>query len=233
VADEVHLFGTAADVFGGGIDEIDADMVLGAGKAVGRQPIHDAAVSVFVFDGVLVIAGGDDSLLFGMNDGAGTQVLIGDHELIAIFIHREPVKGGIHGLKDKTVFAEACGGIGGRMRVLRVGVKAADPAFHSIANFNANASAIGTLDGHLAALATVARRVNGHFRGHRAGRHSFPIRVTRRDDNAVIDQRLNAAGGLHNGELHDAVVHRPSRAVVGDGHRGVGRRFGNHGHGES
>ena len=92
-----------------------------------------------MFDGVLIDTVQNDALLFGVNDDAGPLVLIGDHELVAVFVDGDPVEGGIH-LQDETALALAGGRIGGRVGVFGVGVEAADALLQGIANFNVHAA---------------------------------------------------------------------------------------------
>ena len=106
------------------------------------------------------------------------------------------------------------------MRILGVGIEAADSAFQGVADFNVHRT-VDTLHGNLAALAAVFRGVDGHGRRDPAGRRSFPVVAAAHDGNAVKDQHLQVAVVLHDGDLDEAVVHRPGRAVVRDGHRGV------------
>ncbi len=117
------------------------------------------------------------------------------------------------------------GGITGLMGILSVGVEAADSAFQGVADFNIHLS-VHALHGDLAALAAVFRGVDGQRRRDSTGRHSLPVVAAAHDGNAVIDQRLQFAVVLDDGDPDDAVVHRPGRAVVGDGHRGIDLRFG-------
>ena len=149
--------GAAADVLVGRVDEVDADVVLGAGPAPGGEFVHDGVVAVFVLDGVLVDAGGEDALLLGVNDDAVAQVAVGDHEHVAVVVDGEPVEGAVHGFEDEAALAFAGGGVGGRVGVLGVGVEAAGAALEGVAGFDVQAAA-------------AARRSGGGTRGLRQAR---------------------------------------------------------------
>jgi len=92
-------------------------------------------------------------------------------------------------------------------------------------------------DRDLRPFAAVLRRINGHHLAHGAARHLLPgrdraasrrrwrVEIIRpaRDRraqrlHAVINDRQQTAVLLGDGGLEDAVVHRPIRAVVGEGH---------------
>ena len=68
------LDGAAAEVLDGRVDEPDADVILGAGPAVGRDLVLHAGVAVFVLDGVLIDALAEDALLLGVDDDARAPV---------------------------------------------------------------------------------------------------------------------------------------------------------------
>ena len=55
--------------------------------------------------------------------------------------------------------------------------------------------------------------------GDGAGGRLFPVLTVGQDLDAVIDQRRQIAVALEDGDLDDAVVHRPTVAVVGEGDR--------------
>ena len=95
VVDEVELFGAAADVFGGGVDEVDADVVFGAGPAPGGEPVHARRCSCICARPSFVDAGEEDLLLLGVDDDAVAQVLVGAHEHVAVGVDGDPVEGGI------------------------------------------------------------------------------------------------------------------------------------------
>ena len=92
MADQFHLGGAAAEVFGGRIDEPDADVVLGAGPAVGGNLVLHGVVAVFVLDGILVEAGAQDPLFLGVDDDARAPVLRRAFEHVAVGVHGDPVE---------------------------------------------------------------------------------------------------------------------------------------------
>jgi hypothetical protein len=102
VIDEVELVRAAADVLVGWVDEVDADVVLGAGPAPGLELVHQRVVAVLVLDGVLVDAGGVDALLLGVDGVVLGRVA---HQHVAVFVDGEPVEGGVDVLQDEAVFA--------------------------------------------------------------------------------------------------------------------------------
>ena len=96
-------------------------MVFSAGPAIGGELVHDAAIAVFVFDGIFVDAGGEDALLLGVDDDAVAYVLVLAHEHVAVVIDGESVEGGIH-LRDETAFAFAGLRVAGLVGEFGVGV---------------------------------------------------------------------------------------------------------------
>ena len=202
-------------------------MVLDARPAVGRQFVHLATVTVFVFDRVFIDAGAHYRLLLGMDDHGSALVLIANHGHVAVGIDREPIKGRSH-LKDEAIFAESGGDVVRPMRVFGVSVEAADTAFQNVAQLNVH-PVVHAFHGDLPALATVLGWVNGHGVGHLPGRSLFPDTAGAHDFDAVKDERRHVAAALVDGGLDDAVVHNPVRAVISDGHRVVDRRFGDRG----
>ena len=101
VVDQIQLLRAAADVLVGWVDEVDADVVLGAGPAPGLQFVHQGVVAVLVLDGVLIDAGGIDALLLGVNrDGPSGACA---HQLVAVLVDGEPVEGGVHSSRMKRL----------------------------------------------------------------------------------------------------------------------------------
>ena len=93
MAVQFQLGRTAAEIFDSGVDEPDADVILGAGPAVGGGLVLDAGVAVFVLDGILVRPGVHDPLFFRVDDHAVAPVLRRALEHVAVGIHGDPVEG--------------------------------------------------------------------------------------------------------------------------------------------
>jgi hypothetical protein len=144
MADQFQLGSAAAQVFGGWVDEKDANVILGAGPAVGGDFVLHGVVAVFVLDGVLIVAGAQDPLFLGMDDDARAPVLRGAFEQVAVGVHRDPIEVVVE-LGDVAVFAITGCAAGGRMGVNRVGVNAAEAARQRVAKLNANAPARGAI----------------------------------------------------------------------------------------
>ena len=137
---QIQLFRAAPNIFGTRVNHINADVVFGAGESPGGMLVHDAAVSVFVLDRVLIEAGHQNGLLRGVNHDAGAHVFGGGREHDAVGVDGEPVEARIE-LEDELALAHVRGGIRGRMGELGVGVNAALAAFHRVAQLNIHASA--------------------------------------------------------------------------------------------
>ena len=106
MADQFEFRGAAAEVFGGRVDEIDADVVLGARPAVGRNLVLHGVVAVFVLDGVLVDAGAEDPLFLGVDHDARAPVLRRAFEHVAVGVYGEPIEVVVE-LGDVAAFALA------------------------------------------------------------------------------------------------------------------------------
>ena len=137
VIDEIEFVGAAADVLVGWVDEIDADVVLGAGPAPGLEFVHKCVVAVLVLDGVGVDAAGIDALLFGV-DGVVLGLLA--HQHVAIFVDGQPVEVGIDILEDEAVFADVDEGVRSFVVVLVVRVEPAGSTLHGDAGFDVHAA---------------------------------------------------------------------------------------------
>ena len=188
VVDQVELLRAAADVLIRRVDEVDADVVLGAGPSPGLKPVHHGVVAVLVFDGVGVDAAQQDALLLGVDDDALAQVRIGGHQLVAVPVDGEPVEGWVHRLQDEAALALARRRIRCLVGVLGVGVEAADTALHGIARLDVHAAAAraagtrasGTRAGVSGASISAARRRHRELRRALQERAVLAPRVRRR-----------------------------------------------------
>jgi len=130
----------------------------------------------------------------------------------------------IRGVHWRAADSGSCAGRSRNALFLRRGHAAAGRAAHG-----AGVVAVAGIDaqhGDLGALAAVGRRVDGHPCGDGAGGHLFPVLAMGLRLNTVVDQRRDVSVPLQDGHLDDAVVKRPTVAVVGEGDRGVDGDFG-------
>ena len=239
------LFGrTAAEIFDGGIDEPDANVILGARPTVGRGPVLHAGVTILVFHRIFVRALGQDALFLRMNHHAGTPVRRRTLEQIAIRIHRYPVKGLVEPGDVTALRPHAAGAVTGGMIENRVNVYATLAAPHGIADFHVaigpaagrvggelNLAARHALDRDLGTRSAIVRRINGdgvRQAAHAGGGGRILLPTTRlalimaQRVHALIEEGFHDPVALDDDGLDQTVVERPSAAVVGDGHRSRG-----------
>ena len=172
MADQFLFGSAAAQVFDGRVDEPDADVILRARPAISRNFVLDGVVTVFVLDGIFVVAGAQNALLLRVDDDARAPILRRAFEHIAVGVHRNPIEVMVE-LGDIAAFAYAHRAVSRRVGENCVGINAAVTAAHRVADFNvAICSASGrarrehhraagdAFDGDLRARAAVFRRVN-------------------------------------------------------------------------
>ena len=139
MVDEVQLLRAAADVFVRRVDEVDADVVLGAGPAPGGELVHDGVVAVFVLDGVLVDAGAEDALLLGVDHDAVARSSSAVMSMLRSLSTESQSKVGFIS-RMKRFSPKPDGGIRGLVGVLGVGVEAAGAALQGVARFDVHAA---------------------------------------------------------------------------------------------
>jgi hypothetical protein len=227
---ELQLGRPAAQVLNGRIDEPDADVVLGAGPAVGGRTVLHAGVAVLVLDRVLVDALRHDALLFGVDDDAGAPVRRRGLQHVAVLVHGDPVEGLVEARDVAALRTHAARTIRGRMGEDGVDIDAAVAAAKGVADLHVVVGAAAgraaaqhglaagdALDGYLGARAAVGRRVDGDGIGQlrRVLRGLLPIAaVAAHHLNAVVDQRRHRSAALADGRLHNTVVQSPRGAIV-------------------
>ncbi len=234
VANQFLLRSAAAEVLDRRIDEPNANVLLGARPTVGRNLVLHRVVTVFVLDGVFVNALAHDPLFFGMHHDTGAPIARGTLEHVAVGIDREPIECSIQ-KRDEPAFADPHRAVRRRMRENGVGVNPTVAARHCITKFNIAISSAprrarcehhratgDAFDGDFRALATVVGRIDGkrlrQLRRHlrRFLPHSTPAS---HHLDAVIHQRRHQPAALVDGRLHDAIVERPTVAVIDDSDR--------------